>query len=104
MTEYKTYSVEYVEALAQALLELQEEHGDMNVQNVKDEKEIERLTARNKLLEDVAMAGNRLQNEVHGSLHYLDRSVCGNTNYVCLQTAAIATREAIAKLQEHNDA
>ena len=45
VTEYKTYSVEYVEALAQALLELQEEHGDMNVQNVKDEKEIERLTA-----------------------------------------------------------
>jgi hypothetical protein len=68
MTEYKTYSVEYVEAL-----------------------------------EDAAEAGNRLQNEVHGSLQYLDRSVCGNTNYVCLQTAAIATREAIAKLQEQND-
>ena len=52
---------------------------------------------------DAAEAGNRLQNEVHGSLQYLDRSVCGNTNYVCLQTAAIATREAIAKLQEQND-
>jgi hypothetical protein len=48
----------------------------------------------------VCEAANRLQNEVHGSLQYIDREITGNTNYACLQTAAIVTREALAALEK----
>ena len=60
--------------------------------------EINKMKAEIERLRAVVEAANRLQNEVHGSLRYLDRDVCGNTNYICLQTAAIVTRDAIAAL------